>query len=121
MYKNIGWKIKVVATIFAAIGMIFGITIGIGLFYILNELSGETASSAAIGFLVAAILVLLSWIGSFVLFGYGELIEETSEIKNYLVIKNETISIKDKIAELEDWKNKGMITEIEFIEKIKSL
>lgn len=80
MYDNIGSKIKtlaqVVFIIMAVISIISGILI------IFSHISGiliifSDGGAFIIGILTAGIGVLLSWIGTFFLYGFGQLIENT--------------------------------------------
>lgn len=80
MFENIGKKIKILATIISIIGfVVFSI---IGLIFLFN-----------IGFLAFLITIsvgfLGSWLGSFFLYGFGELIETNSQIcKTNIEIKS---------------------------------
>lgn len=72
MYKNIGRKIKILAIVIAVILAIMFIIVGV--------------SRAVNKQVVAAILVIIfgpviSWISSFVLYGFGELVDKTCEIE----------------------------------------
>ena len=69
MFKNIGGKIKGLAAFFAWVGIIGSILGGIGLMIAIGD---EIAIIAGIGIAVAGSLV--SWIGSFLLYGFGQLI-----------------------------------------------
>ena len=75
MFENIGEKIKSVAEIACWIGIIaFGI---VGLNVMFSESFFAGLITIAIGFLV-------SWISAFTLYGFGQLIDDTSEIKKML-------------------------------------
>jgi len=72
MFSNIGGKIKRLATAICAVGI--GVSVLCGMIII--------ASGAMLG-MGFAILIggsLLSWIGSFFAYGFGELIENTTVI-----------------------------------------
>lgn len=73
MFENIGGKIKTLAEIICWIGIAGSIVAG---FLILMSTEGSTLS----GIFLLLGGPLFSWIGSFVLYGFGELIEKTSEI-----------------------------------------
>ncbi len=79
MFDNIGGKIKTVAKAVCWIGIALSILLGLILLIALST------DSPALGFAVAIpVMVLgafLSWIGSFTLYGYGELIELTAKIE----------------------------------------
>ena len=68
MFNNIGKKIKVVASVFCWIGIIASVVFGI----ILIDEGDEVAGAVT---LVAG--ALSSWIGSFALYGFGQLVENS--------------------------------------------
>ncbi len=77
MFNNIGNKIKGLASIITWIGIIISAVLGIALMY----LSHEFAFMGLCVFLVGA---LMSWICSSLFYGFGELIERTCRIGDYL-------------------------------------
>ncbi len=85
MYNNIGEKIKILVKSITIIGfIIFGVG---GIILALT-------SSFIIGTLVAVLGCLSLWLSSFVLYGFGELIEQVSSIaKNTLNIEKTTHNI----------------------------
>lgn len=89
MFNNIGHKIQKLAKAFWWIGIVFWSIKGIDLIGSLSmthQLTGlyVTASSAA-GVLVSIVTiivgVLVSWIGSLVLYAFGQLVEDTHAIR----------------------------------------
>jgi len=89
MFNNIGHKIQKLAKAFWWIGIVFWTIKGIDLIGTLSmthQLTGSyvTASSAA-GVLVSIVTiivgVLVSWIGSLVLYAFGQLVEDTHAIR----------------------------------------
>ena len=83
MFKNIGKKIKTLAVVIFAIEMCVVIFSGIAAIGGSFAIPG-TRSTAAIGGIAAAagiwgIGFLTSWISSFFLYGFGELIDKTAE------------------------------------------
>ena len=100
MFRNIGRKIKVFAKVVCWIGIVCSILTGLlvmiaGLaasdFAVrLPEQAGQlqvhVSAGAAIftGILIIVIGSLVSWIGSFMTYGFGQLIDNTEEIKNSL-------------------------------------
>ena len=70
MFDNIGEKIKIFAKTVCWIGIVLSIVSGILLM----------GASGVVGVLAIIIGSLASWIGSFTLYGFGELIEKTAEI-----------------------------------------
>lgn len=73
MFENIGNKIKTLAKVLCWIGIIVSVIVAIVLFASDDDLVG-------IGFLVLIGGSLISWIGSFVLFGFGQLVENSDII-----------------------------------------
>lgn len=78
MFNNIGMKIKKLATALTWIGISFFVIIGIVVMAITSEFNA--ASGVLSGFLIMAICSLFSWISSFLLYGFGELIDNTAQI-----------------------------------------
>ena len=88
MFRNIGKKIKVLAKVLCWIGIVFSAIMGI-LIMVIGPTALETAvpNGSAFGGLaiVSGLLVIIfgalfSWIGSFVLYGYGQLIDNSERI-----------------------------------------
>lgn len=71
MFSNIGGKIKSLAVCACTCGIVFSIIYGI---YIMTTLRN---SHALTGLLIIIFGSLLSWIGSFVLYGFGQLVENS--------------------------------------------
>ena len=97
MYKNIGKKIKglvkvllTISIIFIAIAAIAGI---IALIAGIND-SGMGAGVAIlciIGILlVAGIWILITWISTWILYGYGEIIDKVSDIEKKMPVQQPT-------------------------------
>ena len=74
MFDRIGKKMKNLATLCTFLGMMASFA---GAIYIWA--TDELKSSFIIGLLVLLFGGLFSWIGSFFLYGFGELIEKTTE------------------------------------------
>ena len=68
MFNNIGKKLKVVAVVFCWIGIVASVVFGIILIDDYDEVVG--AVTLVVG-------VLSSWIGSFALYGFGQLVENS--------------------------------------------
>ncbi len=77
MFNNIGGKIKGLATVLTSAGIIASCIIGI--IYIL---SGD-GDNVLQGFLILAIGSLSSWLGSFLLYGFGQLVENSDILVYY--------------------------------------
>ena len=74
MFINIGRKIKLLAIVSTVIGMIASVVGGI---IVMAELEQVLSG---LGIIVGG--CLFSWIGSFVLYGFGELIESTQSVED---------------------------------------
>ena len=94
MYRNIGKKIKVLATIICIVTAIIWIILGFVL--ILREKSTTEIRLAGMVTLIAG--PLSCWINSFLLYGYGELIEQNAETNKEL----KKLIQKTKDNEIED-------------------
>ncbi len=70
MFNNIGSKIKSLAEIVCRIGIAISVLIGVILLF-------QADSYGILGLLVGAVGALLSWIGAFVLYGFGQLVENS--------------------------------------------
>lgn len=75
MFDNIGGKIKKLAEIICGLGIVASIISGIVVMAIDEDM-------ILIGLLIIALGCLLSWIGSFFTYGFGEIIEKLCEIEN---------------------------------------
>ena len=78
MYENIGGKIKTLAKVICWIGIVLSIVFGLILLIALS--TDSPAIRIAVAIPVTVLGAFLSWIGSFTLYGYGELIELTAKI-----------------------------------------
>ena len=94
MWDDIGGKIKGLAKIIALLGIISSIIGGFVFFNIARKMS-YSGIYFGIGLATMFIGSLLSWIASWFMYGFGELIEKTSEIeilKNYIINNRENIN-----------------------------
>ena len=80
MFDNIGSKIKTVATTIAWLGIIGSIIIGIIIIAEANDSYYPSATETLSGLLVIIVGSLSSWVSSFTLYGFGQLIENTDTI-----------------------------------------
>lgn len=131
MFDNIGKKIKILAYVLTWVGIIASVITGIAM---MNSFDSIVKT---IGLIVLIVGSLLSWASSFIIYGFGQLIENTdiiagrnksSDSKN--VSSNQqnggTISVKpsatnansSKISTLNDLRKKGLITEEEYNRKM---
>lgn len=74
MFANIGGKIKGLAVGICILGIAASVIAGLGL------MTAGSAASIGVGFAILVGGSLLSWIGSFFTYGFGELIENTTVI-----------------------------------------
>ena len=72
MFDNIGGKIKALAKVVCWVGIIVFCLIGL-----IIMAAGQSAGAISIGVLTAGIGSLLSWVGSFFTYGFGQLIENS--------------------------------------------
>lgn len=77
MFTNIGGKIKKLTVILCIIGISASVVAGLILIAIGSNSYGQKGL-VAIGFVVMIVGALLSWIGSFFTYGFGELIENSA-------------------------------------------
>ena len=77
MFDNIGGKIKGLAAFWTWFGIIVSVIVGF-VFIFINDLDGVTGF--LIGFLIVLLGSLASWLSSLLLYGFGELINNTSII-----------------------------------------
>ena len=82
MFSNIGGKIKTLARVICWLGIICSVFFGAFVMRIDDN-------SALLGFLLMCLGPLLSWVSSFTLYGFGQLIENTDQ----LVINNENSNL----------------------------
>ena len=106
MWDNIGGKIKGVAKFIAWFGIIFSIIIGIILFSIGGNLY-YGGIFIGIGLFIMIVGSLISWILSWFMYGFGELIVKTTKIErntrasniiyDYIVIKAVNLRIEPNL------------------------
>lgn len=148
MFENIGNKIKTVAKVVCWIGIIASLIIG----FILLVQDEDTAFA---GILTMVLGSLGSWVGSFITYGFGQLVEnsdilvqQSSKSPSLNIEKSSTATVpsvsnqhrwrcngcgnmisdeicpicnKEKIDNLKKWKEEGLITEEEYMQKMESL
>lgn len=83
MFSNIGRKIKITAKVLCWIGIIISVVSGLGMiaagFSGLWTLTGSVVTILG-GIGTALLGSLLSWVGSFLMVGFGELVENSAII-----------------------------------------
>ncbi len=95
MYKNIGNKIKTLAKIVCIVIAIIWVMVGFVLIF--NRYSSPFVR--LIGLLTIFISPFFAWISSFLLYGYGELIEQNAEINQKLKYLLKSSKEEDKEKE----------------------
>lgn len=93
MFNNIGKKIKTLAKVVCWLGIIGGIISGLSLIAVGAAGSGITVNSngstsfvsgmalVVAGIILLVLLPLLAWVSSFMLYGFGEMVDNVSELK----------------------------------------
>ncbi len=139
MFENIDKKIQKMAGIFFGIGTIGGILLFMifiimflsnadcleyawaygGSHYSSLTESGNTAYIGMIGSISSIITVIVSIIFSILIFGFGELIQQVTEI-NKKLSQSSTNTNSNRNEVLINLKNKGLITEDEYQKKIET-
>ncbi|PKM38958.1 MAG: hypothetical protein CVV04_11555 [Firmicutes bacterium HGW-Firmicutes-9] len=118
MFNSIGTKIKVAAKVITWIGIIGSIIAGIIIISI--GLYNENGGLLGIGFGILLGGSFISWISSWFIYGYGELIEKTSEIaKNTSTLPQFTsVTARNgndiKMQALISWRENNLISDVEF-------
>ena len=129
MFDNIGKKIKTLAATIALVGIIVSIITGVIILGIGADMGFGVGGEGLVGLGIMIIIIgsLISWVSSFVLYGFGELIEKTTEIAQNTVKKGSTGTLtlkmenEKKLATLIQWKESGLISEEEFELKKQTL
>lgn len=121
MFDNVGSKIKALASFFCWGGIIASVIGGIIVITLDEDLVWA-------GLAVIIIGSLLSWVSSFVLYGFGELVVNSAIIAGKRaddsVQHPNTVALQDKnekIAALNNLKAKGLISEDEYNKKIAEM
>ena len=112
MYEKIGSKIKILAKVMFFIGSFGSIMAGVAFMIDKNEFN-------FIGIIILVVGIILSLATSWILYGFGELIEKTSFIATNVYRsknqKKENINIDcNRINEFEKLRFNGLISEEEF-------
>lgn len=109
MYSDIGKKIKGSAIIVFILEAVISVIAGI-------ILANEADESFGV---IAIVGPLLAWIGSWLLYGFGELIDKVFDIEKNtrgmsVKPKTPTSSEADRLNQLEALRSKGLISEEEY-------
>ena len=118
IFDNIGKKIKILAFILCVLGMLSSLFGGI---YKCLELGDHYATEdyAVLALLIIPFGCLLSWISAFTLYGFGELVDQTTKIRELLEDDEDDIEAKKK--KLMELRTKNLITQEEFDSKMAAL
>ena len=122
MFDNIGNKIKGLAELICWIGILISVIIALILVF-----AGYSDGDGLVLFLGIAIGVagsLFSWIGSFAVYGFGELVQNSIEIKKMIGEKLPPDDGKvndEKLFKIKAMKAAGQLTEEEYIRAISNL
>ncbi len=82
MFENIGGKIKALAKIICWLGITASVLGGIYMFWLAGNAYGRISTVLIVyGVLLIVGGSLISWIGSFFTYGFGQLIENSDRIK----------------------------------------
>ena len=98
-------------------GMIICIILGIMILDEGNEL----------GLFIIIIGAMIAWANSWIIYGFGELVENVSKIAEYGHVghvntqSNSNDDIVAKIEKLKKWKRDGLISEKEYVQKMEEL
>ncbi|MBQ6060308.1 MAG: hypothetical protein IJL36_02580 [Clostridia bacterium] len=93
MWSNIGHKIKTLAKVICWIGIVLSVIAGIAVIAGGNTVRSygytyNTGSTTLTGILVIVLGALGSWLGSFMMYGFGELVERVTNIDDKLSARN---------------------------------
>lgn len=83
MFTHIGGKIKILAQVLCYIGIAASVFAGIAVITMSRMAAAagtDTVATIAAGVIVMIAGSLLSWVGSFLLYGFGELVQNSSTI-----------------------------------------
>lgn len=81
MFTNIGGKIKTLAKVICWAGIVAAVLYGIGTIALgLTSGKSSTALTVVTGMLTMVLGALGAWIGSFLTYGFGELVESVQKI-----------------------------------------
>lgn len=116
MYDNIGGKIKGLAKAIFIVGAIAAVIAGVAIM-------GSDEETIVIGSLVMIFGPLIAWVSSWLLYGFGELIDKTCDIARNTYggeRKSEAQSKVDyeRISKIERLRSQGLITEEEYQQAI---
>ena len=119
MFNNIGSNLKAAATVICWAQIIISFIAAISLMVINDGIF------PFLGLLLLFIGPFTAWVSSLIIYGLGQLVENSDKlVAQYNVQPNETMPIETvskKIQELYKWKQEGLITEEEYLQKVEIL
>lgn len=122
MFQNIGKKIKTLAVVVCWIGIAGSVIGGIVMCAIDNDLL------TGLGIALIFCGPLFSWVGSFVLYGYGDMITRIRRIERKLYgqeneeeEKSDSAGKDDRLAKLQSLKDQNLISEEEYEDAVRNL
>jgi hypothetical protein len=123
MFSNIGGSIKILAKSVLWIGIIGSVIGGFVYFALYDELGFDGESSVIAGLVYLICGVLGSIASSLILYGFGELIEKTTEIARNTSRASSTAKTVDneKMKNLISWREQNLISAEEFEKKKQEL
>ena len=132
MFQNIGEKIKMLAKVVCWVGIV-GCVIGGIVLCAVGADSDEGGLMIGLGITLMILGPLVSWVGCFVLYGYGDLISRVRSIEEKLCGKaggaedkdahehEKEHEIDERLAKLESLKNQNLISEEEYRDAVGKL
>ena len=101
MFDNIGGKIKALAVVLCILGMVLVVILGCMLF----------EDSVLTGLVTIVAGCVASWIGSFFVYGFGQLVEDTSAIREALKGQSKTETVKKALPIQEQRPTKSSVAQ----------
>lgn len=115
MFENIGGKIKKLAIVLTVIGIIASFVVGI----LMAVAASNLHQSQLGGILVIILGSILSWISSFVLYGFGQLIESTCNIEKAVQSGGLSTSTDTNASSVEpDFKSSDDMEKLEYYKRL---
>ena len=105
MYRNVGDKIKIVAETICWLGIVGSVVYGFYVMFNDIENADVVLLQILIGLGIMIVGSLSSWIGSFVLYGFGQLIEN-SDIIVEETVKIEKLTVQIRNSSVKDSQQK---------------
>ena len=97
VFEDIGAKIKAVTKVFCWVSIIVSVIAAFVMFYMAGESYYTAGLYTGIGFALLIVFPLGSWLTSLFVYGFGELIEKTTEIAENT--RNSDMKIEKKQSE----------------------